>query len=295
MKQAKVGGIYYGAFETLGSAFEAQKIPVEERNVPIIDLTSLEQLMSWSLAIDRFLGTGDASMVTELAQGAVGPIMKATKGKDEAAKSIKALANVLNHFSANIATCRGIEISSSAKEVQENLARCEEIDLIPPMTPLFTRMKEKFADFGHDDISNGIKAVRWCLQHNMVQQGITILVETLITWVKNLVELGGSEEFSRDMISNAAHFYQTQTAKYEWTGEAQKDPEQTQRLLDKISASPDIAEICKILESIRDYRNDINHAGCRQSPRKAKEFFNQLEKSVSKCDSILNRIKMKPS
>ena len=40
LKKIKLRGIYYGAFEVLGSFEEASKIPISERRVPVLDLTT---------------------------------------------------------------------------------------------------------------------------------------------------------------------------------------------------------------------------------------------------------------
>ena len=63
--------VYYGAFEVLGYGSLVAKLPIEERNAPIFDLTPFIDLFDWTLAIDRYLATGDASLVENLTSSEV--------------------------------------------------------------------------------------------------------------------------------------------------------------------------------------------------------------------------------
>ena len=47
LKKIKVKGLYYGAFEILGTVYEARKKSMDQKNVPILDLTSFLTLFDW--------------------------------------------------------------------------------------------------------------------------------------------------------------------------------------------------------------------------------------------------------
>ena len=89
LKGISIRGIYYGAFEVLGPVNEVKQMPLEKRRAPIFDLTAFDVLHDWSMAIDRFLETGDAISVCNLATKSVRPILSASKGADRAAAGIK--------------------------------------------------------------------------------------------------------------------------------------------------------------------------------------------------------------
>lgn len=76
LKGLRLRGIYYGAFEVLGSIREAEKLPVAERRVPIFDLAAFDALLDWGVALDRFLGAGDAAPLADLAQRSVKPVRR---------------------------------------------------------------------------------------------------------------------------------------------------------------------------------------------------------------------------
>ena len=110
------------------------------------------------------------------------PILSASKGEDRAAAGIKRIADVLSDLSKAISTCRAPEISGIAAALKEEIAQYEGFDLLPAFIPLLDRVRQKMVPFrGGDDVADGIQAARWCLEHNLIQQGYTILHETLIT------------------------------------------------------------------------------------------------------------------
>ena len=78
LKQIKISGIYYGAFEALGPISKVKEMEPEERIAPILDLTPLDALMEWSFAIDRYIGTGDARPVSSLTISSANEILKET-------------------------------------------------------------------------------------------------------------------------------------------------------------------------------------------------------------------------
>ena len=138
MKNVTLKGIYYGAFEVLGSIPEVKKLPLSERRAPILDLTSFDQLMEWSFAIDRFLGAGDAGMVSKLANQSVNLALSASKGRDKAANTVRQIANNLSDFSKAMVTCRGRNISSIATKLKEGVSRFDSIESVGPLSPFLS-------------------------------------------------------------------------------------------------------------------------------------------------------------
>ena len=53
-------------------------------------------------------------------------------------------------------------------------------EVIKPFQPILQTLSEKTAPFSGETLSDGIRAAEWCLNHNMIQQGYTILQEVLI-------------------------------------------------------------------------------------------------------------------
>ncbi len=110
LKKIKIRGMYYGAFESLGTLHDVKKIDIEDRNAPIFDLTSFIYLFNWTSAIDDFLTYGDAKDINLLTNEEMAAILKDTKGKDIGAQNLQKLGVQLNKFSELIQTSRGLSI-----------------------------------------------------------------------------------------------------------------------------------------------------------------------------------------
>lgn len=57
-KKVRIAGIYYGAFEVPGNAFEARRKSIEVQTAAVLDLASLDLLLEWTrLRASRKCGT----------------------------------------------------------------------------------------------------------------------------------------------------------------------------------------------------------------------------------------------
>ena len=121
MKKITLHGIYYGAFEVLGSIPEAKKIPLKERRVPVMNLTSFDQLMEWSFAINRFIEAGDAAHISRLANHSARSVLSKTKGEDRTAHFQRRIAGDLDKFTKSLSTCRGLEMSSIVNNLNKDI------------------------------------------------------------------------------------------------------------------------------------------------------------------------------
>ena len=185
LKKIRLLGIHYGAFEALGPAWEVVKMPVDARRAPVLDLTPLNRLMEWTFAVDRFLEAGDAKEVSRLARDTVSPILKKSRGKDSKASAIRDVANALDFFTKNLYSCRGPKLVQAAEYLKSELSKAKQAEDIKPLVPLFEHIRRSVSQFRGDSVHDGVKAAKWCLDHNLIQQGYSILQETLITYFVN--------------------------------------------------------------------------------------------------------------
>ena len=284
MKNIIIEGIYYGAFEVLGSIREASALSSKKRRVPILDLTSFDQLMEWSFAIDRFTGSGDAGLVSKLANRSVKKLLEISKGQDKAAANVRDIAKNLSAFSKTMATCRGRDISDIAGKLKENVNRLETIEIVRPFKPVFERIKKQFDKFQGNPVLDGIQAAKWCIEHNLIQQGYTILQETLISYF--VIKTGENEENKkyREIASQAATIYLKKIEKNKWKKPATDNHHITQRFLKLYDGKK---ELIKIFKNLSTYRNDLNHAGQNDSPMKPDNFSKKIEEYIKNVENII--------
>ncbi len=284
MKDITIEGIYYGAFEVLGSIFEAKKIPIEKRRVPILDLTSFDQLLEWSIAVDRFLGAGDAEMVSKLARQSVKPVLQKSKGQDEIAATIREIANNLYLFSKALATCRGGDISDISCKLKESVNRFETMKIDRPFKPIFERIKSQTDRFSGNAVPDGIQAAKWCLEHNLVQQGYTILQETLTTFFISGIGLNPKKRPCREMAGQAATIYRKKIPETDW-----KHPASANKatIRDFLTFYEKESKLLKVYWDLSSSRNDLNHAGWSDNPMSSEKFGDKLKNCIEKIRAIM--------
>ncbi|MBD3398075.1 TIGR02221 family CRISPR-associated protein [Candidatus Micrarchaeota archaeon] len=284
LKSIEVDGIYYGAFEILGHHGQVREMPIEKRRAPIIDLLPFDALLDWSVAIDKFLDTGSAKSVCQLANDAVKPILKRTKGKDDAAQAIKRVANTLAEFSSHLATCRGPELSCDAIKLKLAIEECLQTEIIPAFKPLVSQMEQEVRSFQGKEVADGLMAAKWCYDHNLIQQSYTILEETLISFMVYQAGLDDRERDHRMITGQAAAIFTGPIAESDWLSPAADYKDITKSYLGILIERPDLA---KVFIQLQDDRNDLNHAGWRKDPTKAKTFLKNLPKLIERAQAAI--------
>ncbi len=289
LKNINLEGIYYGAFEILGHPKEVEKeIPrIEDRNVPIFDLTAFNSLLEWSAAIQQFIKSGHAGPINDLAESELKPILRDQLDRRHAANQLKNLSRQLAKFSAIMATCRGTEISGIINTLKPFFTDSQAIDLIPPMKPLMEKIHRVIDRFSDHDIRNGIQAARWCMEHNMVQQGFTILQEILIT---GLVKAAGADIVNkkiRNIVNPAARFAGRETDHAQWDGSAAEYPEITKKIIEIYQNNK---QLLSLMNRLTDSRNDINHAGYNRKAKPAERFHGQLRECIDDAETVIEAL-----
>lgn len=287
LKGVHLRGIYYGAFEVLGSIREAEKLPVEQRRVPIFDLAAFDALLDWGVAVDRFLGAGDAAPLAGLAQRAVKPVLKETRGQDAAAQVIRRLAQRLEDFSAAMATCRGPRLGEHVRLLKQDLERALSLEVMPPLKPLLARLAARISKFPGDFIRDGLQAARWCLDHNLIQQGFTILQEFLIGWVAQSHGLDDKKLTHRELVNQALTIRQKHIPPEDWKREARQHPESVQGLIAFFDQQPSWVSI---FTDLNQCRNDLNHAAFRGNSRSAGAFKPKLDRLIGAAQEELDKV-----
>ena len=143
LKNVKINQIVYGAMEALGPPNEVKGLPLERKVIPIFNLTRFASLFNWTVAVERFLQTGNAEMISKQGIDDLRPLLKETKG--EVGKDLRKLINSLNSFSQNVMTCRYPKFKSNIENISKLLPEAEkELEKLKPFKPLFGKIKEIF-------------------------------------------------------------------------------------------------------------------------------------------------------
>lgn len=282
LKDIKIKGIYYGAFESLGTLRDVKKMDIVDRNAPIFNLTPFVHLFNWTVAIDDFLTYGDAKDINELTNEELTPILRATEGKDKSAQNLKTLSTKLKKMTELIQTSRGLSVirDFDFNNLRELISYNKE-SILKPINPLLDKISDKIKGFNNNDIENGYAAVEWCIEHNLIPQGYTILQETMITEIvaKHFGEAEIANRDKRELVSQAINIKHRRIPEDKWNKVAESNKDVLLKIMSELDD-----DFIRIFDSVSQYRNDIDHAGFRDSPhkpeglnRKLKEYYEKLK------------------
>ena len=281
VKAVRLGGIFYGAFEVLGSFHEVKEMNVEKRLAPIVDLTSFDRMMDWVSAVDCFIKSGDAQWLSRLGESEARAVLSETKGEDRSQHSIKRLAVNLKEFTEAMSTCRGLSFPKVISDLKQSIADCQTANLQKPLLSVLDNLTAEVQAFnGSDPIVNGIQAARWCMRHNLIQQAYTILLEFLISYFVKAIG-GDPHNFEdmtkREVAGQAINIYLNDRSREEWKAPASEHPDLVdiyKKIFDqKIS-------LVQIYRHVNQLRNDLDHAGWNINPIKPAIFRKKLSEMI---------------
>lgn len=286
LKNINITGIHYGPFETLGKVEDVKKKDVTERDVPILDLSAFDSLLDWSFGVERFVTSGDANRLSQLMKSHIKPVLADSKGHNPFAKNLDKIGKGLNKFSNIIATCRACDISTQVQFNKKHIAQYQDSDLLPAFKPLIEKIDQGFVSFNGDPVNDGIEASKWCLKHNFIQQGLTLLLETMISHIVIKAEGAYLNQKDRETAARLAQGV---------FKELRREPS---RSGDPVEPSMEfVSNVTGYLRANTNFtlnignlgpiRNDINHGGYREGANKPENFSLFLSEYISKFEEFL--------
>lgn len=269
----EVKNISYGAFEKLGQRHEVKKIPEAERYAPVLDLKSLSELQDWTKAASDFVDFGNVDKLSKLAGNFSSDFI--TNSLDQQLKiNLGSLNRHLPKFVNNIQTCRGnIVVRNVSGYVLNRVLGELQSDMFAPLSPILAKLKEYISPFEKlDNVMAGFDAVKWCIKNGLIQQGITMLQETIVTLICEECELLHSETANREAIHAALYVRVRNLMEPEWKGKA---VEHRQKVKEVLAKSKWIELLNDDFDNLRELRNDINHCGYMNYARKEPDDFRE--------------------
>ena len=292
LKGIKIDKIYYGALEVLGPFAQVRAMPEEKRVAPIFDLTPYAALLDWTFAVDEFTRFGLVERLAELVRERVEPILRDTRGKDHKAAAVRNFVNHLRGLTMDIYTCRCPRIFK-AKVEDAVLKELPVEGLLPAFAPLVERVRKKVKGFEVDDPwEKSISAVKWCIDHRLIQQGYTILLESTITEVYRLFgleDLKAKEKDVRGFISSLLCVVGQNKDSKTWQGNLEKLKGRALEIVSK--GGEPFKKLAQTYDQLNDFRNDINHCGCRGNPRKAGDLEDKLKEHFENIKEAMKALR----
>lgn len=278
LKKTSIKSITYGNFEAR-----------LEGKGPIVDLLPFISLQEWTSASATFLETGHVGELTRLSDEEIIPLFK-DKGTDK--KSIgsqRIFANKIDNIVDRLIACRGIETTKGSDiELMNKHYELIKDPVLEPMGPIFDKLHESMSGFTNESSENNFVAAEWCFNRKLYQQSYTFLEEGITTLFCMRNSLNWETTFDRSVVLGAAHgytglnkiggYFERDQDKYlekelnSKSNKTKKKRTQEEKDLSVCRNSINV-QLCmldkifrssyNLIESIKQIRNDYNHAGFR--------------------------------
>ncbi len=258
-----------------------------------MDLASFSELQDWAIAADNFVQDGNPERLAILTNKRLRPLLKEKKGKDEVANNLREINKHIQKLVPLIQTNRGKDIwKFPYDKLQLELKQFStEQSYIKPLNAVIDQIQQKVSGFKQAGTLQWLEGVNWCIQHRLIQQGITQLQEGLLSWLCIYFENQAiapvdffdlEQKDPRNLLSSAINFIKEAPEKHKWKGPAGKYKEITQ----KVMMDPLAKEISTVYNDLTNIRNDINHGGYTNA-KSAQKFYDELKKHY---ESIYNKL-----
>lgn len=282
VKNIKVKGIFYGAFEKLGRIHEVRKMEEEDRLAPIINLQTFSELQDWTLATNSFVRYGKTDQLKEIAQEPLNELARNFKGKEEDFNYLRKIFNNLNIFSDLIETNRGIDLKEfkfqALKQKIDKIILSQNIYL-PAYQANLETIRRRIEDFDESNPLNFLNMVRWARENGMLQQAITQLKEGITSYFAQKYEILYTDESKRKNIERA--LYSLGDEKLSFGNYLFANP---------LSNDEEANAITKGFRNFSSsVRNDINHNGIRDSVSSSRRLKKQFDEFFQHVEDVLNK------
>ncbi|MBB5149080.1 TIGR02221 family CRISPR-associated protein [Ureibacillus thermosphaericus] len=271
IKKATIRKIVYGLFDP------------KQPDIPalIVDVTNMATLLDWTIGVDQFLKTGDATAIKELTNRETGTVFKNRTTSNEEKQKVKALnqlAAQLNRIGQSFQTCRSLKITEEIQELRNQIevARDTQTSKIKPLAPLLDEIEKKYEEFRDDEIMNLFYSAKWCSENHLTQQGYTMLLENCITAICKVFQINEIDSEKRMLINSAIRILSENIPETKWKVKEENVP----FVREMVSKLQPYKNNFAAFNSILDLRNDINHGGARESQSKVESFQPKLNNAI---------------
>ncbi len=281
-------GVIYGAFEArTGSDLPGEAI------TPVFDLTPFDltpflELLDWLTATDQFIRTGNARYLAGFLD---------EQGRRHRSNALKYAARKLSELSQAMMMCRPLEVMETAEGLGQALQRAAEHMALwtKPFTLLADRINAEYADRGcanyWQDVHRGLRIqldlIQWYLDNEQIIQAVTLAREWMITLVGYRLSMGLSLDADR---REAQIGYAIGQLSRQHRGEEVDLCEAAIAL----SRLPECEQIRETWDSLSNMRNDLDHAGMRESGARAARLVRRAKSLLPDLETLFHNIPSSP-
>lgn len=293
LKNITVMHISYGNYESRN---------VDTNIAPLMDILPLTILQDWTFAAADLIRNGNIEKLKTLKEvNALAPILR-SKGvnnltRKEAEQPLTWYLNALENLLQEMKLCLVPNIISgkainSIREYQEIVISIF-ADVIAPIPPIINKIQDSLKGFETTDsdypesLLNGYEAAKWCYEHQLYQQSITILEENVTTHFCHY--LGMDEHVYDQRKATNAYLRHKGFKEDDWKDEKLKDVRAKAKMASsKMDVGAFVYKMSDAAKWIHEKRNTYNHASMGRDDQLTSADIDTLGKKIY---SILNLIK----
>lgn len=280
LRNIEIEGIYYGAIEVIDfKMFDS--IPIEKRNAPIINLINFATLQDWTAAANEFISFGNAKNLTTL-------IRKLPQNEE-----LNDFVQSLTNFTNSISTVRGKNIiyGQEALALKDAIAKIKTKANFALLSPIFDKVSEKIEVFEINEILNGINAAYYCFKHDMIQPAITLLQESILTYLLFKLNYDWEDRFNRSVLSSCLSVPRD---RFENKERSEPNKTKVENLVNSIYHSEYQKEYYRVYRRLNSkIRNDINHSGLGVDSKDADEIISEYKVAYNLFVQKINEVENK--
>lgn len=281
IKNASLKGLYYSALEALGDKKTVENMKIEDRNVPIFNLTPYSSIIDWSFATSEFIKRGETGALVKL-------MKKDAKTKNiesnKIAQELNKISRKLDEMSLAIKLNRGKQIVEKISNLNDEISFIQKDKSFSYLNALLDKIKQKTRDFKINSVENCLTAADWCYEHKLIPQCITILQEGIITYICKRLFLDYRMEKDRELISQSLAVI-NKIPEADWESPLKENPEIVKKVSNILNGN-----IIKEYRSLSALRNDVNHGGFLKNAIKAERIQDKAGKFLDIVKNFFNAI-----
>lgn len=280
VKDVRVERIVYGAYE---ARQPLRTPPRPEDRAPILDLTTLLDLMDWLSGAELLLRRSDASLLAQRIEESHRRAWR-IPGGDSLPKQLQSVGRKLHLFSQAMQLARPLDVMYHAYGLREliNATQTEAARWAKPFGVVLNRVREEIDALAHDapdrldteHLRKQLSLIKDYVEKGLLVQAVLLAREWVITWMA--LQFGEGDWLAKDFREGQIEGV-LNTAATRLRGETGEIPPRWEEILQH-------REIAKIWDWLGDLRNDLAHCGMRRGAasvdsieRRVKEIPERLE------------------
>ena len=293
LKDVTVKHISYGNYEARN---------LESNVAPLMDILPLTILQDWTFAAADLIRNGNIERLKSLKDAnALVPLIRSKGGNNisrrEAEQPLTSYIDALESLLGDMKLClvpnilKG-DVVNDIKNYHEAVINVLE-NVIAPIPPIINKIQDSLEAFETTDrnhpesLFNGYVAAKWCYDHQLYQQAITIIEENITT---HFCQYLGVDEHIYDQRKAANAFLRHKAFRDDdWKDESLMEVRSiAKQASTKMNVGAFVYKMSDAARWIHDKRNTYNHASMGRDDLLTKEDILTLGKKIN---SIINLIK----